>query len=268
MEDCPYRDGAWKVLFITGFIQIKFSLFLFFISKKERIKMHIAYSFNGENSEINVRWTDSDGHSLIFFSIISEVCGRYGFNRELYQEMANNLDLLTNELYKNIYEFSNENYGVPYNPKFRRMITMSYNHINEEIQYFENTKYDDENAKKLLLFLYSEVLKKLQDLMNIYLEDHAYQCKFRERRRKKEQLLEEIEEVNLSTRFDEQLLLKVSLLNSLQKLTKTQKTRFIQYAVMQYSFKEIAEKEHVSWQSVQESILTAKKKLREILEEK
>ena len=85
MEDCPYRDGAWKVLFITGFIQIKFSLFLFFISKKERIKMHIAYSFNGENSEINVRWTDSDGHSLIFFSIISEVCGRYGFNRELYQ---------------------------------------------------------------------------------------------------------------------------------------------------------------------------------------
>lgn len=146
MEDCSVGSGAWKILFITGFIQIKFFLFLFFISKKERIEMHIAYSFNGENSEIDVNWTDSDGHSLICYS-----------------------------------------------------------------QYFRERKAEDENAKKILLLLYTEVLKKLQDLMNIYLEDHAYQCKFRERRRKKEKSFEEIEEVNLSTQFEDQLLLKVDL---------------------------------------------------------
>lgn len=84
--------------------------------------MHIAYSFNGENSEIDVNWTDSDGHSLIFYSIISEVCRRYGFNQEKYREI-----------------------------------------------------------------------------------------KFRERRRKKEKSFEEIEEVNLSTQFEDQLLLKVDL---------------------------------------------------------
>ena len=122
MEDCSVGSGAWKILFITGFIQIKFFLFLFFISKKERIEMHIAYSFNGENSEIDVNWTDSDGHSLIFYSIISEVCRRYGFNQEKYREI-----------------------------------------------------------------------------------------KFRERRRKKEKSFEEIEEVNLSTQFEDQLLLKVDL---------------------------------------------------------
>ena len=53
----------------------------------------------------------------------------------------------------------------------------------------------------------------------------------------------------------------MDLKNCLQKLTKTQKTRFIQYAIMQYSLEEIAGYEHVSWQSVQESILTAKKKI-------
>lgn len=226
--------------------------------------MNLRYSIGAEKCQIYANWTTVNGKSSIFQNIVIEVGKKHGINVDTYHKYANTLDGLTDKLYEQIDLFTSEHSGVPYNPKLRRTITHAFYEISNSIETFQLMSESQEH--KLFAELFAAVLDKLHNVVNIYLTDFAYQSKYRERLKTKEQYIELTNPVDLSVEFEDELLQTIYLSALLECLTKTQQARFFKHVFLKCTFQEIANSEGVSWQSVQESIVTSRKKLKQRLQ--
>ena len=106
------------------------------------------------------------------------------------------------------------------------------------------------------------MLDKLQEMVEVYLLDNAYQGKHRYRRRHFEEWLETASEGATSCEFESVLIQMTDLSRLLEQLTATQRERLVKHIFLNYTLQEIADQEGVSIVSVHQSITAALKKLR------
>jgi len=222
--------------------------------------MYISYFIGVKKYRIYVNWTADTGKSLVFQDIVVKVCKRHGFDLHKFHELAMTLDELTDKLYEQIYLFTSEYSGVPYNPTFRRTITHALHKISSRVSNFQLSEKLQE--EELIADLFVNVVDKLNGMVKIYLDDFAYQSKYRERLKDKEQYIETTNPIHLSVEFEDALLQMTEISRLLDCLTETQRARFVKHTFLSYTFQEIADHENVSWQSAQESVAAALKKLR------
>lgn len=109
------------------------------------------------------------------------------------------------------------------------------------------------------------MLDKLQEMVEIYLLDNAYQGKRRYRRKHFEEWLETTSEGATSCEFESLLIQMTDLSRLLEQLTATQRERLVKHIFLNYTLQEIADQEGVGKKSVSESITAALKKLRTLL---
>ena len=110
------------------------------------------------------------------------------------------------------------------------------------------------------------VAGKLQKISDVYLADNAYQCKYRERRRKKEEYIETSDPMLLSFEFEDVLLQMTDISRMMNCLSVKQRERLVKHIFLGYTMQEIADAEGVKKQSIEESISTALKKIRASLD--
>ena len=222
--------------------------------------MYICYFIGIKKYRIYVNWTADTGKSLVFQDIVAKICKRHGLDPDKFHELAITLDDLTDKLYSQIYLFTGEYSGVPYNPTFRRAITNALHEISSRVSDFRLSEKLQE--EELIADLLVNVVDKLHRMVKIYLDDFAYQSKYRERLKNKEQYIETTNPIYLSVEFEDALLQMTEISRLLDCLTETQRARFVKHTFLNYTFQEIANHENVSWQSAQESVAAALKKLR------
>ena len=109
------------------------------------------------------------------------------------------------------------------------------------------------------------MLDKLQEMVEVYLLDNAYQGKHRYRRRHFEEWLETTAEGSMSCEFESVLIQMTDLSRLLDQLTATQRERLVKHIFLNYTLQEIADQEGVGKKSVSESITAALKRLRTLL---
>ena len=226
--------------------------------------MLLAYNFKNYDCEIFIQWTADTGESAVFQDIVTKVCDMYGLNPNCFYNAAMRLDVLTDKLYEQIYIFNDEYSGVPYNPKLRRILSNAFSELSSEMLAFQLS--EKSAGGNLIADLFGNVLDKLREMVEIYLDDNAYQCKYRERLRNKEQYIETTHEGHLSSFEFEDILLQMTYLSRLLAcLTQAQRSRLVKHIFLNYTFQEIADHENVTKQSVQESIAAALKKIKQRL---
>jgi DNA-directed RNA polymerase specialized sigma24 family protein len=118
--------------------------------------------------------------------------------------------------------------------------------------------------KQEILFtsLFASVVGKLRDTVDVYLEEHAYRCKFRERMRDKEQYIETTPSSFLSCEFEDVLLQMTDLSSQMDCLSEKQRRRLVKHVFLKYTLQEIADQEGVGKSKIQKSVADALKKLR------
>jgi len=166
-------------------------------------------------------------------------------------------------LYEHIKEFNNEYHGVPYNPRFRPAILHTFSEIDGMVKDCRSS--DAAECGEMLPGLFMSVVDKLLEIVNVYLDDSAYQSKCRDRHRKKERYIETTEESLLSTEFEDVLVQMTDLSRLLDCLTEKQRQRFVNHIFLKYTIQEIATDEGVDIAAVHRSVSSALKKLREKL---
>lgn len=164
------------------------------------------------------------------------------------------------QLYSQIYRFGEEYQAIPYDPKHRKRFLAAYG----EIYSLSKTGEAGEEAA-VLTELFIQVLDKLQEMVEVYLLDNAYQGKYRYRRRNFEEWLETTPEGSISCEFESVLIQMTDLSRLLEQLSATQRERLVKHIFLNYTLQEIADQEGASRQSVSESIAAALKKLRTLL---
>jgi len=223
-------------------------------------KMLLTYNFKGKNYKVFIHWTADTGCSAVFQDIAKKVSDKHQLDPGDYGERAKHLDDLTDKLYEQIYIFADEHSGIPYNPRFRRTVLRAFADISDRVK--ECPTPDNSADENPLAALFAGVADKLREMMDIYLADSAYQCKFRERMRNKEEYLETTAQGLLSCEFEDILLQMTDLSRVMDCLTDIQRRRLVQHIFLKYTLQEIADNEHTSNQSVQKSIAAALKKIR------
>ena len=234
--------------------------FLRFAPKKEEIKVVLHYIYKKQPYIFEVRWTDPEGSSTIFRGIVSYLEKIHGPVFSAYQGQAQRLDLAVDQLYSQIYRFGEEYQAIPYDPKHRKRFLAAYG----EIYSLSKTGEAGEEAT-VLTELFIQVLDKLQEMVEVYLLDNAYQGKYRYRRRNFEEWLETTPEGSISCEFESVLIQMTDLSRLLEQLSATQRERLVKHIFLNYTLQEIADQEGASRQSVSESIAAALKKLRTLL---
>ena len=224
--------------------------------------MLLQYQFGGDHHSIVVHWNDDSGSSVIFRSIVRQISERHGSDAPVYFGDAARFDELVDKLYEEFYIFTNEYSGLPYNPRTRRTIITAFSNLSVGVEAFG--KDTGSESKALLSSLFLEVVDKLQETVDVFLEDHAYQTKHRERRRYKEQLYETMDERLLSNEFEDVIVKLIDLTNC---LTETERRRLLQHLLMTHTMQEIADAEKVTKAAVEYSIASALKRIRECLDD-
>ena len=225
--------------------------------------MLLTYRLENNKHSVYIRWTADTGHSTVFRDIVRQVDDRHQFCLSHYHEMATHIDELVDKLYEQLYIFTNEYSGVPYNPQMRRTILGAYRNIRIGIREFK--RQTDCEYVSLLAGLFVPVLKKLRKTARIYLEDHAYQAKFHRRQRDKEQYVETTPEIQMAVEFEYMHLQMMDIAHQLDCLTEKERQRLVKHTFLSHTMQEIADSERTTKQAVQQSISSALIKLREHL---
>lgn len=219
--------------------------------------MILHYTCENRSYIFEAQWTGPEGKSTVFREIVSHLAKVYGPAFAVYQEQALQLDLVVDRLYKQIYHFGDEYQAIPYDPKHRKRFLAAYG----EICALSEIQEASEEAAALTE-LFGQVLDKLQEMVEVYLLDNAYQGKHRYRRRHFEEWLETASEGATSCEFESVLIQMTDLSRLLEQLTATQRERLVKHIFLNYTLQEIADQEGVSIVSVHQSITAALKKLR------
>lgn len=222
--------------------------------------MILHYTCENRSYIFEAQWTGPEGKSTVFREIVSHLEKVYGPAFAVYQEQALQLDLAVDRLYKQIYHFGDEYQAIPYDPKHRKRFLAAYG----EICALSEIQEASEEAAALTE-LFGQVLDKLQEMVEVYLLDNAYQGKHRYRRRHFEEWLETASEGATSCEFESVLIQMTDLSRLLEQLTATQRERLVKHIFLNYTLQEIADQEGVGKKSVGESITAALKKLRTLL---
>lgn len=222
--------------------------------------MILHYTCENRSYIFEAQWTGPEGKSTVFREIVSHLEKVYGPAFAVYQEQALQLDLAVDRLYKQIYHFGDEYQAIPYDPKHRKRFLAAYG----EICALSEIQEASEEAAALTE-LFGQVLDKLQEMVEVYLLDNAYQGKYRYRRRHFEEWLETASEGATSCEFESVLIQMTDLSRLLEQLTATQRERLVKHIFLNYTLQEIADQEGVGKKSVGESITAALKKLRTLL---
>ena len=222
--------------------------------------MILHYTCENRSYIFEAQWTGPEGKSTVFREIVSHLERVYGPAFAVYQEQALQLDLAVDRLYKQIYHFGDEYQAIPYDPKHRKRFLAAYG----EICALSEIQEASEEAAALTE-LFGQVLDKLQEMVEVYLLDNAYQGKHRYRRRHFEEWLETASEGATSCEFESVLIQMTDLSRLLEQLTATQRERLVKHIFLNYTLQEIADQEGVGKKSVGESITAALKKLRTLL---
>lgn len=222
--------------------------------------MILHYTCENRSYIFEAQWTGPEGKSTVFREIVSHLEKVYGPAFAVYQEQALQLDLAVDRLYKQIYHFGDEYQAIPYDPKHRKRFLAAYGKIYTLAEIEETVE-----EAAALTELFAQVLDKLQEMVEIYLLDNAYQGKHRYRRRHFEEWLETTLEDATSCEFESVLIQMTDLSRLLEQLTATQRERLVKHIFLNYTLQEIADQEGVGKKSVSESIAGALKKLRTLL---
>ena len=222
--------------------------------------MVLHYIYKNHTYTFEARWTGREGKSTIFREIISHLEMIHGSILATSQDQAQQLDLAVDKLYEQIYHFGDEYQAIPYDPKHRKRFLAAYG----EICALSEIQEASEEAAALTE-LFGQVLDKLQEMVEVYLLDNAYQGKHRYRRKNFEEWVETTAEGSMSCEFESVLIQMTDLSRLLEQLTATQRERLVKHIFLNYTLQEIADQEGVGKKSVGESITAALKKLRTLL---
>ena len=222
--------------------------------------MVLHYIYKNHTYIFEVRWTDTEGTSIIFREIISHLEKTHGPALSAHREQALRLDLAADRLYEQIYRFGNEYQAIPYDPKHRKRFLETYGEI------YSLSKIEEAREEAAALTeLFGQVLGKLQEIVGLYLLDNSYQGKHRYRRKNFEEWVETTAERSMSCEFESVLIQMTDLSRLLEQLTATQRERLVKHIFLNYTLQEIADQEGVGKKSISESITAALKKLRTLL---
>ena len=163
--------------------------------------MVLHYTYENRPYIFETPWTDPEGTSIIFREIISHLEKTHGPAFSAHREQTLRLDLAVDRLYKQIYHFGDEYQAIPYDPKHRKRFLAAYG---ETCALSEIQEASEEAAA--LTELFGQVLDKLQEMVEVYLLDNAYQGKHRYRRRHFEEWLETASEGATSCEFESVLI--------------------------------------------------------------
>ena len=222
--------------------------------------MFISYKYQENVYHLLANWTSAEGQSIVFRDVMKRIAERHHINIGDHLELAEHLDTLTDKLYKQIHDFIDEYEAVPFDPRFRRIIMKSLAEIIACVNDIQ--KPEQEDGDRLLACLFMEVADKLRDLVSVYLEERAYQSKFRDRLRHKEQYIETTHQHQLSFEFESVLLQMTDLSRLMECLTDKQRQRLVKHVFLKYTMQEIATQESVSHVMVAKSIAAALKKIK------
>ena len=225
--------------------------------------MILQYSFGGSVRHITIRWTADTGRSVVFRDIVRALMDKHRLKLEGFLDFAGELDDLADKLYDLIYIYTNEYTIIPYNPRFRSQVINAFAELT--LRAGEAAEMGKAKHGPLLSSLFAVILDKLQETVDVFLEDNAYHDKYRYRRRKLEQAAETTNEGQMSFEFEDLLLQMTDLSRQLDCLTDTQRGRLVKHIFLKYTTKEIAEQEGVHESVVQKSVSTALVKLRQQL---
>jgi len=217
--------------------------------------MVLAYDYNGDQYEVFVQWTADTGYSTVFREIAQKISGKHWFSADHFQELAEQLDGLADKLYKQIHRFIDEYHGVPYRPHMRQAILQACSEIRDAVR--ESMPTNHPKYDRLLIGIFCNVADKLCEIADIYLTDHAYQCKFRGRLRSREQYIETTLPGEIACEFEDTLLQMTDLSRLLDCLPKKQKERLVKHIFLGFTMREIADDEGTTRQAVQQSVSAA-----------
>ena len=220
----------------------------------------IKYTYGNTKYCITVNWTNMSEQSIIFQEIINRLSELDQLNLTENLDIAITLDSLVDKLYNLFHSFSDEYKSTPYNPRFRRLILGAYSDLEKTLEVFVQTAATAE--QQLLADLFHQILDKLQEMVDIFLIDNAYQGKHRYRRfNKMEQPSETTNESLLSYGFEDLFIQMTDLSQLLDCLTEIQRRRLVKHIFLRYTLQEIAEQEKVSHAMISKSVAAALKKL-------
>jgi hypothetical protein len=225
--------------------------------------MLLTCDYQGYSYSFLIQWTSADGQSIVFRDIVEKVADQHNLDASAYLDLAEHLDILTDKLYTQIYAFTNEYEAIPFDPRFRRVILQSLSEVHESVQ--ECKELEDQNHNSLLSSLFSTIADKLRELVDVYLAERAYQSKYHKRLQKKEQYIETTPQKELAFEFEDVLLQMSEISRQMKCLSETQRRRLVKHIFLNYTFQEIADSEHVAYQSVQDSVISALKKIKQSL---
>ncbi len=225
--------------------------------------MFISYKHQENSYCLFVNWTHADGISIVFRDVTRKAAERHYFTPDEYMEIAEQLDALTDKLYSQVFSFTNEYHSIPYDPRFRKRILQSLSELDISVQSYAATYRKEHEA--LLAGLYASITDKLRETVDVYLKDHAYRSKYRERMRDHEQYIETTPPAQLSCEFEDVLIQMTEISRQMDCLSETQRRRFVKHIFLKYTMQEIALSEKTTKQAVQKSVATAMRKLKELL---
>jgi hypothetical protein len=224
--------------------------------------MYISYQYQENSYRVLVDWTSADGKSTVFRNVIRKAADRHGFDPGGLLELADHLDMLTDKLYGQIHHFIDEYKAVPFDPRFRRIILKSFTEIVACIN--DAPKFGHEGGEGLAADMFMDVADKLREIVKVYLQERAYQSKYRERLRYKEQYIEATSPAQLSCEFEDVLLQMTDISRQMDCLTETQRRRLVKHIFLKYTLQEIADQECVGKSKIQKSVADALKKIKEL----
>jgi hypothetical protein len=225
--------------------------------------MYISYQYQENTYRVLVDWTSADGKSTVFRDVIRKAAERHGFDVGELQELAEHLDMLTDKLYGQIQNFIDEYEAVPFDPCFRKIILKSFTEIVVCIN--DTTNLGNEGGEGLAAGMFMDVADKLRELVKVYLEERAYQSKYRDRLRHKEQYIEATSPAQLSCEFEDVLLQMTDIARQMDCLSEIQRRLLVKHIFLKYTFREIANQEGMSKSKVHSCVSAAIKRIKERL---
>ena len=222
--------------------------------------MLLGYSYHDTHSSMVANWTNENDLSCVYQDIVRKLIAAHGEVFRGYYDIAKDIDIKVDKLYRQIYIYTDERHALPYNPKDRKLFIHAFSEICDAVAQSIDTERSEEDRVIALLFL--SVLDKLQETTGIFLLDISYHSKHLYRRRELEYWAETTPESKMSYEFEDVLLQLTELSSVLSRLTEKERRRLVSHVFLKYTFQEIADAEGVKKQAVEKSVSKALQKIR------
>lgn len=225
--------------------------------------MLLNYTYQGDEYTLAVDWNGPDGGSVIHTAIVEQLSALHGEAFIAYLGKAWQLDEKADKLYRCICQFNDEHHAVPYNPKNRDNLLKAFSDYCFCLE--AGIAADHSPPAQTLLRSFQVIQNILQEMVGVYLVDHAYQNKYFKRSRRLETRTEIAAGEEPAYEFETALLQMLDLSRMLEHLSEPQRQRVVKRFILGQTYQQIASQEGVSVQAVRYSILSALKKLKTLL---